>query len=78
VISKPTNAPVCESLLYFLHVSAAHVAIFREVHYKEYIHRTITKVFEPLHGYKMLKIIYGVKYVLIRIFPIPVAARSKA
>jgi hypothetical protein len=26
------------------------VAIFREVHYKEQIHRNITEVFEPMHG----------------------------
>jgi hypothetical protein len=27
--------------VYLLHVSATHVVIFREVHYKEYIHRNI-------------------------------------
>jgi hypothetical protein len=31
--------------VYTLHVSATYVAIFSEVHYKEYIHRNITEVF---------------------------------
>jgi hypothetical protein len=30
--------------VHLLHVSATHVAIFKEVHYKEYIHRNITEV----------------------------------
>jgi hypothetical protein len=29
--------------VYLLHVSATHVAIFREVHYREYIHRNVTE-----------------------------------
>jgi hypothetical protein len=40
--------------VYLLHVSATHVAIFREVHYKEYIHRNITDFLEPMHRYKIL------------------------
>jgi hypothetical protein len=35
---------------YLLHVSATHVAIFRELHYKEYIHRNITEVFGTNRG----------------------------
>jgi hypothetical protein len=30
--------------VYFLHVSATHFVIFREMHYKEYIHQNITEV----------------------------------
>jgi hypothetical protein len=36
MILKPTNA---QHAVYLVHVSATHVAIFREVHYKEYIYR---------------------------------------
>jgi hypothetical protein len=31
--------------IYILHVSATNVAIIREMHYKEYMHRNITEVF---------------------------------
>jgi len=37
-----------------LHVSATHVTIFREVHYKGQIQGNITYVFEPVHIYKIL------------------------
>ena len=40
--------------VYLLHVTATHVVIFMEVHYKEYIHRNITDFLEPMHRYKML------------------------
>jgi hypothetical protein len=45
MISEPTNARVCEYIIhtvYYLHVSAIHVAIFREVLYKGYIHLNVT------------------------------------
>jgi hypothetical protein len=39
--------------VYLLHVSATHVAIFRDVLYKEYIHRNITyEIFFLMHLYK--------------------------
>jgi hypothetical protein len=40
--------------VYFQRVSATHVTIFREVHYKEWIHRNIRQVFEPMHRPKIL------------------------
>jgi hypothetical protein len=40
--------------IYLLHISATHVAIFREVHYKGQIHQNITRVFEPMQRYKIL------------------------
>jgi hypothetical protein len=33
------------NILYLLDVSATHVAIFREVHYQEYVYKNITEVF---------------------------------
>ena len=39
--------------VYFLHVSATHVTIFREVYYKGQIHRDITEAFET-DRYKIL------------------------
>jgi len=46
-----TNIPICVSeciihTVYLLHVSVTHMAIFTEVHYKGYIHRNITAVFD--------------------------------
>jgi len=34
--------------VYLLHVLFTHMAIFREVHYKGYIHQNITAVFDQL------------------------------
>ena len=36
------------------HVSTSHVAVFRDVHYKEWVPRYITNVCEPVHSCKML------------------------
>jgi len=50
--------------LCLLHVSATHVAVFREVHYKEWIHGNIREFFEPMYRYKILnfkKIIHDFK-----------------
>jgi hypothetical protein len=40
--------------IYLLHVLAAPVAMFREVHYKGQIHQTIKEAFVPMHRYKIL------------------------
>ena len=50
LISKPTNARKCMKVyythtVYLLHVSATHVAIFREVQCKGQIHQNIAEVF---------------------------------
>ena len=36
--------------VYLLHVSATHVAIIRDVHYKGWVLRNITEFFESMHG----------------------------
>ena len=57
---KPTNAHKCITVSYIinivvlLHVSITLVAILREVHYKRWINRDITKVCEPMHICKIL------------------------
>ena len=38
-------------ILYILHVSATHVAIFRDVHYNGYVHADITRAFETIGRY---------------------------
>jgi len=42
------------NVAFLLHVSAIHVVIFREVRYKRWIHRDITKVYDPMHRCKIL------------------------
>jgi hypothetical protein len=60
MVTKPTIAykririSYITSIASFIHVSAAHVAILREMHYKGYI----TKLFEPPHKLKMLIFTY--------------------
>jgi len=50
-------------IVYLLYVSTTLVAILREVHYK----RHITKLFEPMHKYKILSCkIYGLKYIALK------------
>ena len=39
--------------LYFLHVSAIRVAIFRDMHYKGQIYQNITEVCEQMCRYKI-------------------------
>jgi hypothetical protein len=55
--------------VHLLHVSATHVTILSEVHYKGLIDRNITEVFETMQGYNILKfkIVQGLKY--IHIYP---------
>jgi hypothetical protein len=51
---KPTNARKCIILtVSLLQVSATNAAIFREVHYKEYI-KILQKLIELMHRYKIL------------------------
>jgi hypothetical protein len=54
--------------VYFLHVSATHVAIFREVHYKDrYIEIPVLQTFLnqcTYIKYYILNIIHGLKYIL--------------
>jgi hypothetical protein len=40
--------------VYLLHVSATHVAIFREVHDRKYMYLTLTEFMEAMHRYKIL------------------------
>jgi hypothetical protein len=40
--------------VYRLHVSATHVIIFREMHYKRQKHRNIAAGLEPTHIYKKI------------------------
>ena len=42
------------NIVYLLHVSATHVAILGEVHYKGWIYRDLTKVCEVMHSCKIL------------------------
>jgi len=55
----PTNAHLYTKISYItnvaflVHVSAIHVTIFREVHYKRWVHRDITKVCDPMHRCKI-------------------------
>ena len=57
---KPTNVDNCVRVSYIintvflLHVSATLVAILREMHYKGWTNRDITKVCEPMHICKIL------------------------
>jgi len=37
--------------VYLLHVSATHLSVIRDVHYKEWEHRNVTDVFVLLHSY---------------------------
>jgi hypothetical protein len=61
------------NMLYLLHLSATHMAVLTEVHYKGRTHQDITKVCEQMHRCKILslkntwfKILYqGLKYRLI-------------
>jgi hypothetical protein len=49
------NASVLKYVIntvHLLHVSATHVAMLRQVHYEECIHRDITKVYEPVWTHK--------------------------
>jgi hypothetical protein len=62
ILTRYQNQPIYISVLkyiihtvYLLHVPAKHVAIFREVHYKAYIHRNITEVITEVYAvYNML------------------------
>jgi len=40
--------------IYLLHVLVTHVAILREVRYKEWIHRDTTEVCVQMHRHKIL------------------------
>ena len=53
---KGTSSRKCIEMydkhVYFLHVSTSHVAVFRDVRYKGWVHRDITNDCEPTHSCK--------------------------
>jgi len=51
-VTKGDRAEYITYTAYLLHVSANDVAIFREVHYKGYIHRNITDILNQHKGIK--------------------------
>jgi hypothetical protein len=52
-VAKQTNAHKF-MVVYCPYVSGTHATILRKVRYKGWIHRDITKIFKPMHSYKIL------------------------
>jgi hypothetical protein len=55
-----------------LHVSATLVAIFREVHYEEWIYRDIANVYDKMHRSKVLNfnnVLYFINFCNISMYP---------
>ena len=60
------------NILCSLHVSANLVAVFREVHYEEWIYRYTTEVYDQMHRCKILNfnnVRYFINFRNISIYP---------